>query len=113
MYVRTGMGTVAVPTAIGDPNASPLWGNIAGNLQCPGDPGCPGYVAPGSASYIQSLQDELAALYSASTADSSAAVPAQVVPSGTPGGFSGLPWYAWGAGLFLVGLALIGGGRRR
>lgn len=30
---------------------------------CPGDPECPGYVAPDSAEYNQSVQDELAALY--------------------------------------------------
>ena len=32
-------------------------------LNCPGDPGCPGYVAPNSPAYIKSLQDELTALY--------------------------------------------------
>jgi hypothetical protein len=34
-----------------------------GTLNCPGDPGCPGYVAPGSPEYIQSLQDELTRMY--------------------------------------------------
>jgi hypothetical protein len=41
---------------------------------CPGSPGCPGYVAPGSMEYQTSLLQELLALQSA---------PA---PVGTPGG---------------------------
>jgi|ERR1039458_7681899 hypothetical protein len=32
-------------------------------LNCPGDPGCPGYVVPGSTDYVTSLQNELASLY--------------------------------------------------
>lgn len=32
-----------------------------GDLNCPGDPGCPGYVAPGSAEYQTSLLQEILA----------------------------------------------------
>jgi hypothetical protein len=30
-----------------------------GDLNCPGDPGCPGYVAPGSLDYANSLLQEI------------------------------------------------------
>ena len=51
---------------------------VMGALNCPGDPGCFGYVAPNSADYISSLQDELTAL--SQTDASTYALPSAAVP---------------------------------
>jgi len=53
-------------------------------LNCPGDPGCPGYVAPGSTDYTTSLLQEILANQQASGV--TAMVPATgatVCPDGT------------------------------
>ncbi len=36
---------------------------FSGLGNCPGDPGCPGYVVPNSPEYIASLQNELGVMY--------------------------------------------------
>jgi len=55
MYVQTGLGRRR---------------RGFGDLNCPGDPGCPGYVAPGSTDYQTSLLQEILANQTTATAAS-------------------------------------------
>lgn len=54
-------------------------------LNCPGDPGCPGYVAPGSADYQTSLLQEILANQSAGGVVAPAAAVAPVSASWVSG----------------------------
>lgn len=74
-----GMGSVLFPTT---PDPVVVSTSVA---NCPGDPSCPGYVAPGSTDYIQSLQDELANLYDIGTNQTMAPTVNVPVPATTIG----------------------------
>ena len=76
-----------------------------GALNCPGDPGCPGYVAPGSADYQTSLLqailgNQVAAQDAATAADTGTAA---TTTSGLSISSSTLLW----AGAGLLGIILI------
>lgn len=82
--------------------------NFGLGLNCPGDLGCPGYVAPGSDAYTQSLLEEVLANQTAGGATVG-------VPVYVSSGFdwSSIPVWACGAGAFAIALVLFAGGRRR
>jgi hypothetical protein len=67
-------------------------------LNCPGDPGCPGYVVPGSTDYVTSLQNELASLYDSIVNPGALTLPAV----GTTTGTNWLLYVALGLGVYLI-----------
>lgn len=70
-----------------------------GDLNCPGDPGCPGYVAPGSADYQTSLLQEI-------LANQQSAVP---VVQSAPVGASATSWLNFNSTAVVLGaLGLVG-----
>lgn len=78
-------------------------------LNCPGDPGCPGYVAPGSPEYQISLLQEILA----NQVDAGAGTPTAVaVPAGAGQWIAGVPNWMVAAGAGLFGLALVAKGLR-
>lgn len=76
-----------------------------GQGQCPGNPGCPGYVAPGSMDYQTSLLQEI--LTNQATAQGQAPVTPTTDTTGTA---NWTPWIILAGGLLLVSLMV--GGRR-
>ena len=75
-------------------------------LNCPGDPGCPGYVAPGSADYQTSLLQEILANQYATVDPYGASVPV-VAPAAAPSTFTG--WLNANSTTVLIGAAVFAG----
>ena len=81
-----------------------------GDLNCPGDPGCPGYVAPDSSAYQTSLLQEILSNQSAAVAPVVSSAPAAGSLTAWLNANSTALWI--GAAGFLA-LAMFSGGRRR
>jgi hypothetical protein len=79
-----------------------------GAMNCPGDPGCPGYIAPApstSGSALDQVQAEIDALYQYTGAGQ----PSTSAPTATPAPSSGISSYTvlWIGGAFF-GIVLLG-----
>ena len=97
-----------------DPNFGVMTNPNGPVLNCPGDPGCPGYVVPGSSAYQTSLLQQILANQSDQMGYNATGYD-PMVPVNSPGAPT---WFTANSTLIYAGLAAVVvlgffGGRRR